>query len=191
MTRRGALLVGLLMVVACSSEAASDAEGTAAEGGLVGLAAYEAAYEDAVQWIDDPDLLAHLEQVKDQTIAYADVSAAEADGYERSPNGCDPGAGLHYINRALVDDETGAVQPEVLMYAVEEDGLRLVGVEYFVHGSNLDPRPEILGQPARGPTVIPTVGSIYWIHVWLYDRPAGGLFEWFNHSVVCVSDFGD
>lgn len=191
MTRRAALLLGLLVVVACGSGTQGDGERSVAQEGTLDLAAYEAAYQDAVQWVDDPDLLAHLEQVKTQTIAYADVTVAEADGYERSPNGCDPGAGLHYINRDLVDGETGDVQPEVLMYAVEETGLRLVGVEYFVHGTNLDPRPEILGQPARGPSVIPSVGSIYWIHVWLYDRPAGGLFEWFNHSVVCVSDFGD
>lgn len=151
---------------------------------------YEARYREAVADIEDQELLAFLEAVKEYTIAFQDPAAAVAAGYELSENECFPTAGLHYINRDLIDDGvTGEIAPEAIMYEESESGLQLVGVEYFVLVTPETSRPEILGEIADGPTGVPHVGTIYWRHVWLYEKPDyGGIFVEFNHKVGCRVD---
>jgi hypothetical protein len=54
--------------------------------------------------------------VKAATAEYRDVARAKADGYTYAGDDCVEGAGIHYVNRALL--RTGALdpaKPEALM----------------------------------------------------------------------------
>jgi hypothetical protein len=64
------------------------------------------------------------------TAKYHDFARADADGYEFLA--CVPGEGLEYVNWSLVDCNFDIEHPEALHFIPEENGLRLVGVEYVV-----------------------------------------------------------
>ena len=64
------------------------------------------------------------------TAKYHDFARADADGYEFLA--CVPGEGLEFVNWSLVDCNFDIEHPEALHYIPEENGLRLVGVEYVV-----------------------------------------------------------
>jgi hypothetical protein len=64
------------------------------------------------------------------TARYHNFVRADADGYEFLA--CVPGEGLEYVNWSLVDCNFDIEHPEALHYIPEENGLRLVGVEYVV-----------------------------------------------------------
>ena len=71
-----------------------------------------------------------LALARSATARYHDFAQAQADGYEFLA--CVPGEGLEYVNWSLVDCNFDVEHPEALHYIVEENGLRLVGVEYVV-----------------------------------------------------------
>ena len=148
---------------------------------------YEAAYQDAVADIEDQELLTFLEAVKEYTIAFQDPAAAVAAGYVVDPNGCQPRDGVHYLRHDLIGDGlTGEVAPEGILYGVSESGLQLVGVEYFVLSEAVEGRPQILGRITYGPGNVPNLGTIYWRHVWLYEKPpSSGIFTQWNQKVGC------
>lgn len=61
---------------------------------------------------------------------YQDVDRATASGYLNTHE-CVPGMGIHFVNPALVDDEVSVSEPEVLVYAWNDQGeLELVAIEY-------------------------------------------------------------
>jgi hypothetical protein len=77
-----------------------------------------------------PDTNRELALARNATAKYHDFARADADGYEFLA--CVPGEGLEYLNESLLDCTFDIEHPEALHYIAEENGLRLVGVEYVV-----------------------------------------------------------
>jgi hypothetical protein len=74
-----------------------------------------------------------LAAVRQATAKYHDVQAALDDGFAATDE-CVPGMGFHYARMdRVVDGVVNPLEPEVLIYAPQEDGKRrLVAVEYVV-----------------------------------------------------------
>ena len=139
----------------------------------------------------DSDTLRQLAQVRQATAKYHDVGQALADGYI-PVSGCEalPGVGamgIHYLNPGLASDLTvDPLAPEVLLYAPSGDGLRLVGVEYFVAHAG-QPAPRVLGQTFDGPMAghSPGMPAHYDLHAWVWQANPAGLFAAWNPHVSC------
>lgn len=100
--------------------------------------------------------------------------------------------GIHYARPSLLGGGLDARQPELLLYVPSDDGLRLVGVEYFKIDAdqNLttdDDRPSLFGQPFDGPMEghQPGMPRHYDLHVWLWQANPAGMFAQFNPNVSC------
>lgn len=61
---------------------------------------------------------------------YKDTSKAEDDGYLPSTE-CVPNMGIHWIKPQLIDDTIQVGNPEALVFAKTDNGLKLIGVEYI------------------------------------------------------------
>lgn len=149
--------------------------------------------------VTDSAVLKLLAKVRAATDKYHDVNVAVADGFVplvdcvASPDG---GMGVHYgkISR-LMDSSINALEPEVLLYEPTADGLKLVGVEYFMGISapgtpvpaNPPPAPVLFGQAFDGPMLGHDAGMPphYDLHVWLWKANPTGTFTMFNPNVKC------
>ncbi len=139
----------------------------------------------------DSDTLRQLAELRQATAKYHDVGRALADGYI-PVSGCEalPGVGamgIHYLNPGLASDLTvDPLAPEVLLYAPSGDGLRLVGVEYFV-ASVGQPTPTVLGQTLDGPMAghSPGMPEHYDLHAWVWQANPAGMFSAWNPSLSC------
>lgn len=82
--------------------------------------------------VDDlsPATNRELALARNATAKYHDFARADADGYDFLA--CVPGEGLEYVNWSEVDCNFDIEHPEALHYLPEQNGLRLVGVEYVV-----------------------------------------------------------
>jgi len=148
----------------------------------------------------NPQVLRDLAKVRQATTKYHDVNVAIADGYVPT-NACDAipgvgGMGYHYFNPSLgMDSKVNLTTPEILMYASAGNGLRLVGVEYFVGISAPDapipnpapPVPVLFGLPFDGPMLghIPGMPPHYDLHVWIWQPNPSGMFAMWNPKVTC------
>ena len=134
-----------------------------------------------------------LAQVRAATARFHHVATAEAEGYVAvSPCEELPGAGamgIHYLNPALAGDaEVDPTRPEVLLYLPAEDGLRLVGVEWFVAvAATGGVRPEVLGIPFDGPMDGhgPGMPEHYDLHAWVWGHNPAGTFAAWNSALSC------
>ena len=134
-----------------------------------------------------------LAKVRAATAAFHDVKAAEAAGYVPvSPCEELPGSGamgVHYLNPGLAQDgAVDAKRPEVLLYLPGPDGLRLVGVEWFVaEAATGGQRPEVLGIPFDGPMAghSPDMPSHYDLHAWVWGHNPAGTFAAWNPALSC------
>jgi hypothetical protein len=132
-----------------------------------------------------------LAAVRRATAKYHDVSVAIADGYMPA-EACaalpgQGGMGYHYVNPQLASDlQSDLLQPEVLLYAPSDTGLKLVGVEYFQAAAG-QPHPALLGQRFDGPMAghEPGMPTHYDLHVWLWERNPSGMFAPWNPAVSC------
>lgn len=139
----------------------------------------------------DSDTLRQIARVRQATAKYHDVERALADGYIPA-SGCEaiPGVGamgIHYLNSALASDlAVDPLAPEVLLYVPSGNGLRLVGVEYFV-ASVRQPTPSVLGQAFDGPMAGHSAGmpEHYGVHVWVWQANPAGMFAAWNPSLSC------
>jgi hypothetical protein len=142
------------------------------------------------------------ELVRQNTVEFQDVAAAEEAGYgllhgcAASPNG---GAmGVHYANGDLVGDgELDVLTPEVLVYEQSYGELRLVAVEYVVfaeqwHENNEAP-PVLMGQLFNYNTAPNRYGipAFYELHVWAGKHNPDGMFADWNPNVSCEEYTGD
>jgi hypothetical protein len=106
--------------------------GGLALGGLSGTAGClgdVSAYSGVRQW-DELSLGEQLEAVRRATGPYADVRAAEADGYRaiQAPEDC---ASVFYDREGWgADTDLDPLRPASLLYAVEGESLELAAVEY-------------------------------------------------------------
>lgn len=154
----------------------------------------------AATGIIDPVVLQDLARLRRATAKYHDVNVALADGFIPTPH-CiqEPGLGamgIHYINPArLMDPAINLLEPEILLYVETQDGLKLLGVEYF-QGIGApdtaipDPAPPaavVLGRPLDGPMDAHEPGQPphYDLHVWIWQANPDGIFSPFNRNVNC------
>lgn len=144
-----------------------------------------------------------LNQVRDSTARFKDVSVAVKEGY--APQfGCvagpDAGAmGLHYVNGDLVKSGIlDVTRPQIVIYEPAPDGsLRLIGADYLLLADPWDAKypnpPELMGQlfhywetPNRF-----RLPAFYTLHVWAWkDNPKGPFVNWHPH-VSCETFSGD
>lgn len=134
-----------------------------------------------------------LAQVRAATARFHDVAVATAEGYVPAGQ-CEevPGLGVmgvHYVNPALVEDAVvDPARPEILLYLPTGNGLRLVGVEWFVaEAASGGTHPEILGVPFDGPMAghAPGMPEHYDLHAWVWAHNPVGMFHAWNPSLSC------
>jgi len=97
------------------------------------------------------------------------------------------GMGIHFVNPALSSDlVVDELTPEVLLYIETEEGLKLVGVEYFAVNVGQS-APELFGHPFEGPMPghAPDQPEHFDLHVWLWQANPDGIFTAFNPNVKC------
>ncbi len=127
------------------------------------------------------DATAQLERAREATARYSDVALAEADGWASTLDtlGCfeDPekgGMGVHYVAEKLMDDRLSVVEPEALVYEVDDTGepAALVALEYIVPveaWTSAQP-PTLYGRELHRHPVLP----LWVLHAWVHrDNPSG------------------
>ncbi len=139
----------------------------------------------------DSSVTRDLERLRNATVQYRDVAAAQAKGYPTatatppclsSPIG---GMGHHYVNRSHVDDKLDVEHPEILLYAPGADGKpKLLAAEYIIPYRILPPEsqpPRIFGQDLKRSEEL----RLWYLHVWAWEQNASGLFADWNPAVKC------
>ena len=146
----------------------------------------------------DPNIQAHLAELRQATTAYHDINVALAHGFLPGINGgitqCVAHAtlgamGYHYSRQDRFNDATiNELEPEVLVYHTAEDGsLELGAVEWVVpkaawEATHGDGPPVVYGTAL---TVINPVLNWYVAHAWIWTpNPSGILMNW-NPKVTC------
>lgn len=62
------------------------------------------------------------------------------------------GMGIHFFNGRLIGSELDPLRPQVLIYELDGDKLRLVAAEWFVPlSTGVKERPRLFGHPFGGP----------------------------------------
>ena len=118
----------------------------------------------AAPGVTDPAVLKDLAALRQATVKYHDVNEALADGFIRTPRCVEVpglgGMGIHFINPArLRNPAVKLLEPEILLYAETEDGMKLLAVEYFFGIGPPDapvpdpapPAPVLFARPFNGP----------------------------------------
>ena len=150
--------------------------------------------DDEAQSADQPgqqELIAQmLDEVRDITAAYHDYDAAMEAGWDTQLSECVAhpelgGMGYHYARMEYLDGRVNHLEPQILLYAPDEDGnMIFVGVEYVVPF-------EILSPEADPPMLFfhqyhqNEMQGIWALHVWTEkENPSGPFFDW-NPEVSC------
>ncbi|RPI83779.1 MAG: hypothetical protein EHM41_15105 [Chloroflexi bacterium] len=143
-----------------------------------------------------------VEVVREATEGFQDVEDAQAAGYGLF-HGCvsspEEGAmGIHYVNGDLVGDGAlDAMQPEAIIYEMQNGQMRILGVEYVViaeawHATNEAP-PVLMGQLFNYVSSPNRYGipAFYELHVWAWERNPNGIFADYNPNVSCEEYNGE
>lgn len=138
----------------------------------------------------DSQVAKDLAAVRQATDKYHDVNLALADGYVQM-GACAAvpglgGMGYHFIKFDEIDLEVSLTTPEILLYEQTGEGLKLVGVEYFVPYVG-QPSPALFGT-TFGDYMDghePGMPVHYDFHVWLWKANPAGIFTPFNPLVSC------
>ena len=143
------------------------------------------------QALDDGSV--KLDQVRDATEAYHQVSVAQAAGYNLVlgldycfDNPGVGGMGFHYINVALLDTVIDPLKPEAMVYATRPNGtLALGAVEYIVPAAAWDAGhsqpPTLFGQVFGLEEAL----GVYELHAWIWRHNPSGVFSEWNPKVSC------
>jgi hypothetical protein len=153
----------------------------------------------------DAKVQVQLAQVRAATAGFHRVEQAVQAGYELGwvngsgmwiVNRCvsHPTAGAmgyHYFNKDLVADPTvNALEPEVLVYAPDPDGvLELAAVEWIALSAQSDPAgvdqaPSVLGMEMH--ILAPPPGPAFYLtHAWIWKANPSGMFADWNPDVRC------
>lgn len=148
-----------------------------------------------------PGVGADLAAVRQATVQFHDEAAAVTAGYERTNHCVDEpalggGMGYHYVNFPLLfDPALDPARPEVLLYAPNGKGRKLVAVEW-VKLYSLDPTavppagtplPTMFGRTFDGwmPGHFPGMPWHAELHVWVWHANPAGVFTGFNPTIHC------
>jgi hypothetical protein len=148
---------------------------------------------------------ASLDVVRAALDKYKDPIVAIRDGYFSTlacidfPNGGHEkgamnykagGMGVHFLNMAMVGPKLDSLKPQVLLYEVVGDKLKLAGAEWFAPTDIAKTAPTVLGHKLEGPMeghepVLPAALHHWDLHVWLWKDNANGMFDPTNASIKC------
>ena len=138
-----------------------------------------------------------LQQVRQATARFKDVSVAEAEGYALQfgcVSGDSAGAmGLHYVNGDIVGSGVLDVsRPQIVIYEPTPSGqLKLTGADYLLFQSAWDAThsapPQLMGQAFHLFTAPNRFGlpSFYTLHVWAWKENPNGAFVNWHPNVSC------
>jgi len=146
---------------------------------------------------DSPSQNALLQQVRQATARFKDVSVAEAEGYALQfgcVSGDSEGAmGLHYVNGDIVG--TGVLdvsRPQIVIYEPTPSGqLKLTGADYLLFQAAWDANhtapPQLMGQAFHLFTAPNRFGlpAFYTLHVWAWKENPNGAFVNWHPNVSC------
>jgi len=158
-----------------------------------------------------------LAAVRQATAGFHDVGTAVSAGYASPLGGhCDESAdgamGVHSAKPALIQSQVlDPQQPEVLLYLPNEDGVRLVAVEYVqpvlvrnpdtgvvapwlpmtpwpANHQVVTPTPRLFGQAFQGPMPghVPGMPWHWDLHVWVWAHNPSGMFAQWNPTLSCA-----
>lgn len=122
------------------------------------------------------------------TVACIDFPKGATDGSIVYP----PGAmGVHLLNPANIGPTLDPAKPQVLLYELIGDKLKLAGAEWFMPVEAAGgTAPSIFGQTLAGPMnghepIMPPSLRHYDLHVWLWKNNPRGIFTSTNSAVKC------
>ncbi|GMN10724.1 hypothetical protein MTsPCn9_23010 [Croceitalea sp. MTPC9] len=126
-----------------------------------------------------------INQLKAATAKYADIEVATNEGFF-DVSGFVPNMGHHYLLPPRVDQTFVLEEPEIILYAPDENGvMQFVAVEYVAPIEDLD-NP---GTPPEGFTgeedeweINPNL-SQWQLHVWIVKENPDGIFSPTNSTV--------
>ncbi len=122
-----------------------------------------------------------LNQAREATVRYAQLSAALADGYV-DINVVMPNMGTHYMKQSLVDERFEVDKPEILVYATEGGQTRLVAVEYAIPLDRAAAAPA--GFTGADDVWDRNTGFQLWLlHAWVHKDNPSGVFHSTNPTV--------
>ncbi len=146
---------------------------------------------------DSPSQNALLQQVRQATARFKDVSVAEAEGYALQ-FGCVSGEsegamGLHYVNGDIVGSGVLDVsRPQIVIYEPTPSGqLKLTGADYLLFQAAWDAShsapPQLMGQAFHLFTAPNRFGlpAFYTLHVWAWKENPNGAFVNWHPNVSC------
>ncbi|MDO1500486.1 hypothetical protein Q2T40_10135 [Winogradskyella maritima] len=126
-----------------------------------------------------------VNQVAQVTESYSNVNVATNEG-RFDASGYVPNMGHHYINPAIIDTTFDLLNPEVILYVPDDNGvMQMVAVEYAV----LPEDPDNPGNPPEGFTG--SEDEWHWredlgqwqLHVWTVLENPDGVFAMFNPAI--------
>jgi hypothetical protein len=136
-----------------------------------------------------------LEALRRAVADFHDLSAAQASGYTTAVGDPTDGhtclsnsmgaMGVHYLNKALVDDTVIVTKPELMIYEPQKDGsMKFVGVEYIIpysiRGAD-QPAPVLFGQAFTKNDHF----QLWGLHAWVGRKNPSGTFAMWNPDVSC------
>ncbi len=138
---------------------------------------------------DDTDTMdtwqIEVAQVTTATAKYSNIEMATVDGFI-DVSGFVPNMGHHYLLPPRVDNTFVLEEPEILLYAPDENGvMQFVGIEYVVPIADLD-NP---GSPPEGFTGAEDEWEInanlsqWQLHVWTIKENPDGIFASHNPTI--------
>jgi len=126
-----------------------------------------------------------VDQLKAATSKYKDINLATTEGFF-DVSGFVPNMGHHYLLPSRVDQVFSLEQPEIILYAPDNNGkMQFVAVEYVTPIADLD-NP---GTPPEGFTgdldewEINTGLSQWQLHVWIVKENPDGIFTPLNLTI--------
>lgn len=121
------------------------------------------------------------------TLACVEFPVAGQAGQLQYPAG---GMGVHFLNPGLIGPQLDSLRPQVLLYELDGDSLRLAAAEWFVPTEAVRERPRIFGAAFDGPMeghhpIMPAALHHWDLHVWLWKTNPAGLFSPTNPDLKC------
>lgn len=126
-----------------------------------------------------------INQLKEAVAKYENIDVATSEGFFDA-SGFVPNMGHHYLLPSRVDNTFDLLNPEIILYAPDENGnMKFVAVEYVTPVADLN-NP---GSPPEGFTGdednwhLNTMLSQWQLHVWIGKENPDGIFAEFNPAV--------
>jgi len=149
---------------------------------------------------------ADLQAAKAALAKYSDPIVAVRDGYLSTvacvdfPDGATDGPivypkgamGVHFLNAANIGPKLDPAKPQILLYEIVGNKLKLTGAEWFMPVEAAGGvAPSIFGQTLAGPMnghepIIPASLRHYDLHVWFWKTNPKGMFTSTNSAVKCA-----